>query len=478
MPASHGEDAVLRVLDKETLSEEFSSLPLDVVGFSVEETRRFRRYIREPYGMVLVTGPTGSGKTTTLYAAINEIKSDEDKIVTIEDPVEYQLRGITQIPVNEKKGLTFARGLRSILRHDPDKIMVGEIRDQETAQIAIQSALTGHLVFTTVHANNVTDVIGRFINMGVEPYNFVSALNCIMAQRLVRVICKSCKRPKRYSPQELQEAGLDPAVWSDVTFAEGAGCLECSGTGYHGRTAICELLDLTDRIREMIVDRRPTSEIKRVAAARWSRTGSLDAYAVESLPPGALIPSAVEVNIVNSAAVKAAVATACGRLRARDEDVAMILPDTVIRVFVQHFEEFPRSAEEAVPMLRWKLKKSVPFESDETLISFMRQAPRETGLEVVTALARLRIIREYESLAEGIGLFPGVVLSSSLAAISLLEDERPTLLARVSGSSLTTAIVRRGVLCGYRCTELPAHGANLTPQMLLEEIFPVAAYYQ
>jgi len=265
MPASHGEDAVLRVLDKETLSEKFSSLTLDVVGFSAEETRRFRRYIREPYGMVLVTGPTGSGKTTTLYAAINEIKTDEDKIVTIEDPVEYQLRGITQIPVNEKKGLTFARGLRSILRHDPDKIMVGEIRDQETAQIAIQSALTGHLVFTTVHANNVTDVIGRFINMGVEPYNFVSALNCIMAQRLVRVICTNCKKPRRYSPEELKEAGIDPAVWANVTFAEGAGCLECSGTGYHGRTAICELLDLTDRIREMIVDRRPTSEIKRVA---------------------------------------------------------------------------------------------------------------------------------------------------------------------------------------------------------------------
>jgi type IV pilus assembly protein PilB len=265
MPASHGEDAVLRVLDKETLSEKFSSLTLDVVGFSAEETRRFRRYIREPYGMVLVTGPTGSGKTTTLYAAINEIKTDEDKIVTIEDPVEYQLRGITQIPVNEKKGLTFARGLRSILRHDPDKIMVGEIRDQETAQIAIQSALTGHLVFTTVHANNVTDVIGRFINMGVEPYNFVSALNCIMAQRLVRVICPNCKKPKRYSPEELKEAGLDPEVWASVTFAEGVGCLECSGTGYHGRTAICELLDLTDRIREMIVDRRPTSEIKRVA---------------------------------------------------------------------------------------------------------------------------------------------------------------------------------------------------------------------
>jgi type IV pilus assembly protein PilB len=265
MPASHGEDAVLRVLDKETLSEKFQSLSLDVVGFSAEEMRRFRRYIREPYGMVLVTGPTGSGKTTTLYAAINEIKSDEDKIITIEDPVEYQLKGITQIPVNEKKGLTFARGLRSILRHDPDKIMVGEIRDQETAQIAIQSALTGHLVFTTVHANNVTDVIGRFINMGVEPYNFVSALNCIMAQRLVRIICMNCRRPKKYSPTELKEAGLDPAAWGGVTLMEGAGCLECSGTGYHGRTAICELLDLTDRIREMIVDRRPTSEIKRIA---------------------------------------------------------------------------------------------------------------------------------------------------------------------------------------------------------------------
>jgi type IV pilus assembly protein PilB len=265
MPASHGEDAVLRVLDKETLSEKFQNLTLDVVGFSQEETSRFRRYIREPYGMVLVTGPTGSGKTTTLYAAINEIKSDEDKFVTIEDPVEYQVRGITQIPVNEKKGLTFARGLRSILRHDPDKIMVGEIRDQETAQIAIQSALTGHLVFTTVHANNVTDVIGRFINMGVEPYNFVSALNCIMAQRLVRVICPNCKKPRKYSPEELKDLGLDPAVWASVMLVEGAGCLECSGTGYHGRTAICELLNLTDHIREMIVDRRPTSEIKRVA---------------------------------------------------------------------------------------------------------------------------------------------------------------------------------------------------------------------
>ena len=265
MPSVHGEDAVLRVLDKETLSEKFRNLTLDVVGFDGPDKVRFRRYIQEPYGMVLVTGPTGSGKTTTLYAAINEIKNDEDKIITIEDPVEYQVRGITQIPVNEKKGLTFARGLRSILRHDPDKIMVGEIRDQETAQIAINSALTGHLVFTTVHANNVTDVIGRFINMGVEPYNFVSALNCIMAQRLVRVICESCKKQVHYSPEVLKESGLDPAEWADVAFYEGPGCLECSGSGYRGRSAITELLDLSDHIREMIINRRPTSEIKRVA---------------------------------------------------------------------------------------------------------------------------------------------------------------------------------------------------------------------
>src|SRR5580692_9042629 len=265
MPSIHGEDAVLRVLDKETLSEKFRNLSLDVVGFSGDEMRKFRRYIREPYGMVLVTGPTGSGKTTTLYAAINEIKTDEDKIITIEDPVEYQVRGITQIPVNEKKGLTFARGLRSILRHDPDKIMVGEIRDNETAQIAIQSALTGHLVFTTVHANNVVDVLGRFINMGVEPYNFVSALNCILAQRLVRVVCVHCKKAVRYSPEVLRASGLDPDVWGSVQFVEGAGCLECSGTGFRGRSAISELLDLSDHIREMIIDRRPTSEIKRAA---------------------------------------------------------------------------------------------------------------------------------------------------------------------------------------------------------------------
>ena len=265
MPTVHGEDAVLRVLDKESMSEKFTKLTLEVVGFAESDMVKFRRYIKEPYGMVLVTGPTGSGKTTTLYAAVNEIKNDEDKIITIEDPVEYQLKGITQIPVNEKKGLTFARGLRSILRHDPDKILVGEIRDQETAQIAINAALTGHLVFTTVHANNVLDVLGRFLNMGVEPYNFISALNCILAQRLVRVICEHCKHEVHYDDDYLRESGLNPEEWRSRHFMEGAGCFECGGTGYHGRTAIHELLDLTERIREMILERRPASEIKRAA---------------------------------------------------------------------------------------------------------------------------------------------------------------------------------------------------------------------
>ena len=265
MPTIHGEDAVLRVLDKESMSEKFSKLTLDVVGFSESDMTKFRRYIKEPYGMVLVTGPTGSGKTTTLYAGLSEIKNDEDKIITIEDPVEYQIKGITQIPVNEKKGLTFARGLRSILRHDPDKIMVGEIRDQETAQIAINAALTGHLVFTTVHANNVLDVLGRFLNMGVEPYNFVAAMNCILAQRLVRVICEHCKHPVKYTDLEIREGGLDPAEWQNTTFYEGAGCFECGGTGFRGRTAIHELLDLTERIRELILEKRPASEIKRAA---------------------------------------------------------------------------------------------------------------------------------------------------------------------------------------------------------------------
>jgi type IV pilus assembly protein PilB len=265
MPTIHGENAVLRVLDKESMSEKFHNLTLDVVGFADADLKRFRGYIREPYGMVLVTGPTGSGKTTTLYAALNEIKSDEDKIITIEDPVEYQIRGITQIPVNEKKGLTFARGLRSILRHDPDKILVGEIRDNETAQIAINSALTGHLVFTTVHANNVVDVLGRFVNMGVEVYNFVSALNCILAQRLVRTVCEYCVHTVTYDDETLRVSGMDPAEWRGFEFREGAGCMECGGTGYRGRTAIHELLDLTDPIRELILAKKPTSEVRKLA---------------------------------------------------------------------------------------------------------------------------------------------------------------------------------------------------------------------
>jgi type IV pilus assembly protein PilB len=267
MPTVHGEDAVIRILDKEQINEAFKNLDLNVVGFDPDDLRKFRRYIAEPYGMVLVTGPTGSGKTTTLYAALNEIRNEEDKIITIEDPVEYQLHGITQIPVNEKKGLTFARGLRSILRHDPDKIMVGEIRDEETAQIAIQSALTGHLVFTTVHANNVIDVIGRFLNMGVEPYNFVSSLNCVLAQRLVRVLCNVCRRAFHPSDIELIESGLRPEEHRDRVFYANTGCDACNHTGYRGRTAIHELLDLSDNIREMIVERRPGSEVRRAAEA-------------------------------------------------------------------------------------------------------------------------------------------------------------------------------------------------------------------
>ena len=265
VPTAHGEDSVIRILDKESMNSDFKTLRLDVLGFDEEMLLKFRKFIKEPYGMVLVTGPTGSGKTTTLYAALSEIQTSEDKIITIEDPVEYQLRGITQIPVNEKKGLTFARGLRAILRHDPDKIMVGEIRDEETAAIAVQSALTGHLVFTTVHANNVVDVIGRFLNMKVDLYNFVSALNCVLAQRLVRKICDSCKHEVSYPDSLIAESGLDPHAYKGQTFWEGSGCIDCNGTGFHGRAAISELLDLSDRIRTMILDRRPASEIKHAA---------------------------------------------------------------------------------------------------------------------------------------------------------------------------------------------------------------------
>jgi type IV pilus assembly protein PilB len=265
MPSIFGEDAVIRILDKESIHEQFKELRLDLLGFPADELKRLRKYVAEPYGMILATGPTGSGKTTTLYAALSEIASPQEKIVTVEDPVEYQIRDVVQVPVNEKKGLTFARGLRSLLRHDPDKIMVGEVRDPETAKIAVQAALTGHLVFTTVHANNVFDVIGRFIHMGVEPYNFVSALNCVLAQRLVRVICPACKTDMQPDEGLLEESGLDAQASLKQAFYDGPGCRVCGGTGFRGRTAICELLELSDRVRQLILDRRSASELKQAA---------------------------------------------------------------------------------------------------------------------------------------------------------------------------------------------------------------------
>ncbi len=284
IPSAHGENCVIRILDKEQINESFRDLNLNVVGFDPDDLVKFRRFIAEPYGMVLVTGPTGSGKTTTLYAALNEIYNEEDKIITIEDPVEYQLRGVMQIPVNEKKGLTFARGLRAILRHDPDKVMVGEIRDTDTAQIAINAALTGHLVFTTVHANNVIDVIGRFLNIGVEVYNFVSALNCILAQRLVRQLCPHCKRRYQPNDQELIDSGINPDKYRNGIFYESVGCPECNQTGYRGRTAIHELLDVTDPIRELILARRPGSEVRR--AARQEGLNSLRESALKKVFSG------------------------------------------------------------------------------------------------------------------------------------------------------------------------------------------------
>jgi len=265
MPTIFGEDAVIRILDKESIAADMKGLTLEVLGFEERERARMRSRIREPYGMVLVTGPTGSGKTTTLYAALSEINSEEEKVVTIEDPVEYQVKGVVQIPVNEKKGLTFARGLRSVLRHDPDKIMVGEIRDPETAQIAVQSALTGHLVFTTVHANNVFDVLGRFLHMGIDPYNFVSCLNCVMAQRLVRKLCPHCKEPVTHDPQLLRDYGLTEEQCAGADFQDAKGCKECNGLGYVGRSAIVELLEMNDELRERIAEKSPISELKKLA---------------------------------------------------------------------------------------------------------------------------------------------------------------------------------------------------------------------
>jgi len=279
MPSVHGEDAVLRILDKQSLTTEMHGLRLDSLGFDPGVVQRLQRLAQLPYGMLLVTGPTGSGKTTTLYAAISETNTGHDKIVTIEDPVEYQLPGVLQIPVNERKGLTFARGLRSILRHDPDKIMVGEIRDPETAQIAIQSALTGHLVFTTVHANNVFDVLGRFAHMEVDAYAFVAALNGILAQRLVRMVCEQCAVPVQPAAGLLSESGLHLPAVQDWIFRAGRGCAHCRGTGYRGRRAIGELLVLDDELREAIVMRAPARRLKELAiasGARLLRTAVLD----------------------------------------------------------------------------------------------------------------------------------------------------------------------------------------------------------
>jgi type IV pilus assembly protein PilB len=267
LPSVFGEDVVIRILDKTSITDGVKSLRLENLGITGDVLKRFRRAVREPYGMVLITGPTGSGKTTTLYAALAELNSGEEKIITIEDPVEYQLDGIVQIPVNEKKNLTFARGLRSILRHDPDKIMVGEIRDSETAQIAVQSALTGHLVFTTVHANNAFDVIGRFYHMGIDTYNFVSALNCVVAQRLVRQICPACKATAEADAELLELSSLDGDRYAQQTWYEGRGCTHCNGTGYRGRAAITEFLALSSRIRQMIIDRRPANELQAAAVA-------------------------------------------------------------------------------------------------------------------------------------------------------------------------------------------------------------------
>jgi general secretion pathway protein E len=284
MPSIFGEDAVLRILDKQALADEFSGLRVDALGFDLPTVAWLRKLAAEPYGMLLVTGPTGSGKTTTLYAILSEIHTGRDKIITIEDPVEYQLPGILQIPVNEKKGLTFARGLRSILRHDPDKIMVGEIRDPETAQIAVQSALTGHLVFTTVHANNVFDVIGRFLHMGLDPYSFVSALNGVAAQRLVRINCPHCSVDMRPAAELLTASGLDAEQVASWQFRAGKGCGQCRGTGFRGRKAIAETLMLNDEMRELISSRQPVRTVKE--AARKLGTHTLREAALDLLSRG------------------------------------------------------------------------------------------------------------------------------------------------------------------------------------------------
>jgi type IV pilus assembly protein PilB len=514
MPSIHGEDAVLRVLDKESMSEKFRTLTLDVVGFDPEDLRKFRRYIKEPYGMVLVTGPTGSGKTTTLYAAVNEIKTDEDKIITIEDPVEYQLRGITQIPVNEKKGLTFARGLRSILRHDPDKIMVGEIRDRNRA-IAINSALTGHLVFTTVHANNVVDVLGHFPIWASRPTT-VSALNCIASawSHHLRVL----RAHRHYDEETLHTSGLDLEQWSTFDFREGAGCIECGGTGYRGRTAIHELLDLTDPIRELILEKKPTSEIRKLAqkegmsflresaidrvrrglttlkinghlhrgieigpmpskripkpnpaAARSPRSSSRrkafgrhhpaksasPSYAFAPLAGGALAPGVAEANIKAQDAVVEAVRKALDELAPKSRAVTLVLPDTAVRVFVLDFDTLPQKAAEAVPVLRFRLRKMVPFDVEHAALSYQVLVQSEAAVKVLATIMPGPVLAEYEAAVRAAGFEPGVVLPSSLASLSALDSLEPILAANLSGQALTTSITSGQDLHLFRTVDLP-----------------------
>ena len=527
MPTVHGENAVLRVLDKESMSEKFPNLSLDVVGFAEDDLRRFRRYIREPYGMVLVTGPTGSGKTTTLYAALNEIKSDEDKIITIEDPVEYQIRGITQIPVNEKKGLTFARGLRSILRHDPDKILVGEIRDAETAQIAINSALTGHLVFTTVHANNVVDVLGRFLNMGVEPYNFVSALNCILAQRLVRTICDFCAPRVIYDDERCSTQRPRSRRVARLRFQEGAGCMECAGTGYRGRTAIHELLELDDEIREMLLEKSPApksanwrekgmhflrdSALDRVRAGMTTlkeinkvdihrgqplmprrlrifpstsavtlrprlaaeitpegvvaarQENALDSAAVTSfapLLPGSVLPSLQAPNFPEAGRIVAALRQALDQVVERDRKLTLVIPDAAVRVLLLDFDSLPERLQEALPIIRFRLRKLLAFEVDDSTVSYQVMARAEDQVRVLVTVIPHTILAEYESVVRQAGYEPGAVLPSTLCAVAAVSDTTDALVVNRNASSITSAITRRNELLLHRTLDLPIDAAD------------------
>ncbi len=469
MPSVHGEDAVIRILDKESISEQFTELRLDILGFPEAELKRFRKYIAKPYGMVLVTGPTGSGKTTTLYAALSEIKSVEDKIITIEDPVEYQLRGITQIPINEKKGLTFARGLRSILRHDPDKIMVGEIRDAETAQIAINSALTGHLVFTTVHANNVLDVLGRFLNIGVEAYQFVSALNCVLAQRLVRDDLPSLQasgegharaargigarpvdghdahvlrgsrlhRVRRHGLQRphghLRTARpLRPHSRNDPRQAPGLGNQEGGARGghalparvrrraRHGRIHHAARNQQSDVRRMSVFDSlRDTSgptvaleiaahQVSAASIEYRSGTAVVAAHATELMPPGALVPSLTAANIHHRQAVVDVIGRVLERT-GRPRRLGLIVPDLVAKVSFVRFEQLPARAADLEQLVRWQVRKTAPFAVDEAQVSFVPGLRSPDGQEFVVSLARRAIVEEYESICAEAGAHAGVV---------------------------------------------------------------------